>query len=235
MAEGGVVRQLNTMEMPDVPSTPDESVHLRERGRNLPAVGKHPHDGKSQGLRARFDEALGVLAGLHARPARASLRHAVGRLEVALRSSPLVCGRHHRAATAMKKLQKLPQVRQGELSGMPRSWVLMRGFLEETEFVVTEKKLVAYVDGAVDFDPLEFKELWALGQMLKLNLFEEAAKRGRKAFHALGQADGEPVSVHMDRLIQSLRLVGEMDWEEMVEPLSPVNRIFMEDPAGVFL
>jgi hypothetical protein len=65
MAEGGVVRQLNTMEMPDVPSTPDESVHLRERGREFARSWKNiPHHGKSQGLRARFDEALGVLAGL---------------------------------------------------------------------------------------------------------------------------------------------------------------------------
>ena len=41
MAEGGVVRQLNTAEMPNVPSSPDESVHLRERGREFARTWKN--------------------------------------------------------------------------------------------------------------------------------------------------------------------------------------------------
>ena len=118
---------------------------------------------------------------------------------------------------------------------MPRSWVLMRGFLEATEFVVTEKKHWSPMSmPAIDVSAGIQGTLGA-GSDAEAGLFEEAAKRGRKAFHALGQADGEPVCVHMDRLIQSLRLVGEMDWEEMVEPLIPCESYFYAKIRPAFI
>jgi cyclic beta-1,2-glucan synthetase len=235
MAGGGVIRQANVADVREFSPTPDNRVHLRERGRELARSWKTiPHHVTSGKVRTRFEEAVAVLAGLqHALKGHSydSLSDDLKWLSDHLR---LFATDIMELRTTMKKLERLPLVRMGELSELPRSWVLMRGFLEEVEFTLTQPRLLAYVEGAVDIDPLEYKELWALGQMLKLVLFEEAARRGREALQGFGHSAGESPSVHMDRVIQSLRLVGEMDWEDMVEPLSPVNRIFMDDPAGVY-
>ncbi len=234
--EAGALREIKAAEHVESGHTATvDLVQLREQGKATAARWKNPaKGGTSTALRSRFDQSLGVLAGL---------QHALrGHQHEALSEDLKWLSDHLRLyaadtielRTSMKKLQKLPLVRSGESNEMPRSWVLMRAFMEATNFDLREEALVAFVDGAIEVDPLEYKELWALGEMLKLVLFDETAKRGQQALQALGRQDKSAVPVRMDLLVQSLRLVGEMNWEEMVEPLSPVNRIFQNDPAGIY-
>jgi hypothetical protein len=236
MAEGGVVREMRPVGLEPIPlPTSDDSNHLRERGEQLARSWKNiPHITKSPGLRRHFDESIAVLAGLQY--ALKGHKHETLSDDLKWLSDHLrlFAADTMELRTTMRKLQKLPLVRYGDLTDMPRGWILMRGFMEATDYELSEKALIAFVEGASLVDPLEYKELWALGQMLKMVLFEEAAKRGRVAYESFARGGEETASTGMNRVIQSLRLVGEMDWEEMVEPLSPVNRIFMDDPAGVY-
>jgi cyclic beta-1,2-glucan glucanotransferase len=236
MAEGGVVREIRPAGSGPIPlPTADETVNLRERGRQLAQNWKNlPHRPRTHELKSRFEESVSILAGLqHALKPRpySSLSDDLKWLSDHLR---LFATDILEIRTTMRKLQKLPLVRSGEFNEMPRSWVLMQGYMQAVQFEMTEESLITFVEGAQEIDPLEYKELWALGQMLKLVLFDEAARRGRDALQALSRGAGASRSLHMDRLIQSLRLVGEMDWEELVEPLSPVHRIFQDDPAGIY-
>jgi cyclic beta-1,2-glucan synthetase len=236
MAEGGVVREMKPSGVrPPAVEAAAEGADLRENGRRLAQAWKVvPHPQKLHGLRARFEESVGVLGGL-----QYALR---GHQHDSLSEDLKWLSDHLRIFAAdtmdiritMKKLERLPHVRSGEFSEMPRGWIVMRGCMEATEFVFSESTFTSYVQGVIDVDPLDYKELWALGQMAKLVLFDEAARRGREAYEAFTRHSASAPPVHADRVVRSLQLVSELDWEEMVEPLSPVNHIFMSDPGGVY-
>lgn len=236
MAETGVTRAAHPAESHPLIVEPDNTgTDLREKGREFARAWRViPHPQKRDGLRAHFENSVAVLAGL-----QYALR---GRRHDDLSDDLKWLSDHLRLfaadtmdiRAAMKKLSKLPYVRTAEFGEMPRAWTVMRGFGAATNFVLTEPAFNSFIEGAGEIDPLDYKELWALGQMLKLVLFEETARRGRAAYEAFLRGDRNPNPVHMEHVIQSLRLVGELDWEEMVEPLSPVNRVFMDDPSGVY-
>lgn len=207
---------------------------LHEQGRKLAEGWKNlPHHPKSRLLRSRFEKSVAVLAGLQYELKERKYETLSQDLRWLSDHFRLFAADIVEIRTTMRKLQKLPLVRSGEFSELPRGWVLMYGFVEAVQYEVTEEALMAFVDGAQETDPLEYKELWALGQMLKLVLFEETGRRGQVALRELTRGTSAPRSFQVDRVIKSLQLVGEMDWEELVEPLSPVNRIFHDDPAGV--
>ncbi|MFZ0591346.1 MAG: glucoamylase family protein [Bryobacteraceae bacterium] len=241
MAEGGVIREIKpsgpqplTMEAAAEGLDLREK-DLREKGRQLAQAWKTvPHPQKLHGVRARFEDSVAVLAGLqHALRAHQhdSLSEDLKWLSDHLR---IFAADTMDIRMTMKKLERLPYVRSGEFSEMPRAWIVMRGYMEAVQFVFTESTFTSYVEGVIDADPLDYKELWALGEMTKLVLFDEAAKRGKEAYEAFIRHSANAPPVYADRVVRSLQLAGELDWEELVEPLSPVNHIFMDDPGGVY-
>ena len=235
MAEGGVVRARTSAVEPPPAKPAVTGDHLREKGKQLAAAWKNiPHPQKRGGLQQRFEESVGILAGLQHALREVPYDSLSGDLKWLSDHLRLFAADTMDIRTTMSKLEKLPFVRSGEFSEMPRGWVLMRGFGDATGFVLTESAFTEFVEGASEVDPLDYKELSALGQLLKLVLFEETAKRGRAAYEFFGRRTENAPSVHMEHVIQSLQMVSELDWEEMVEPLSPVNRIFLRDPGGVY-
>src|SRR6185437_9793095 len=108
------------------------------------------------------------------------------------------------------------------------------GYLEAVQYQISEATLTGFVAAAEEVEPLEHRELWAMALMLKLVIFEEAARRGQEALQTFLKGTSSSRSTHMDRVIQSLRLIGELDWDELIEPISYVNAILREDPAGVY-
>jgi cyclic beta-1,2-glucan synthetase len=233
--EGGVAKEMPQAGLEPVGLPNTANAALREQGRKLAEGWKNlPHHPKSRPLRSRFEKSVGVLAGLQHELQTRKYEALSDDLKWLSDHLRLFAADIVEIRATMRKLQKLPLVRSGEFAELPRSWVLMHGFMEATQYEATEEALMAFVEGAEEVEPLEYKELWALGQMLKLVLFEETGRRGQAAFQELGRGTSAPRSFQMDRVIKSLQLVGEMDWEQLVEPLSPVNRIFHDDPAGVY-
>ena len=235
MAEGGLREVTASGLRPIALPNAEDRARLRERGTEVAESWKLLSTRtQSNELRRRFEESVGVLAGLqHALKSHKhdSLSEDLKWLSDHLR---LFATGIIELRTNLKKLQKLPVARSAEFAEMPRSWMLMRGFMQATQYELTEQALLVFVDAAEDVDPLQYRELWGLGQMLKLVIFEEAARRGREALQDFVSGAHASRSVRMDKLIQSLRLVGEMNWEELVEPLSRVHRILHDDPAGIY-
>jgi hypothetical protein len=236
MPEGGVVKQSEPVSLPPTSAADKVDIqNLRERARTLARSWTNlARKTKTKELAPRFEATIVVLAGLqHAVDSRKRelLTEDLKWLSDNLR---LVANDIIELRTVIKDLRKMPLVRTSEYGDMPRAWILMRGLVDATQGEVTEQNLVQFVDAAEEVDPLDHKELWALPQFLKLVLLDEIAKRGEHAYiNFARQTQGAPPA-NLDRAIISLRLVGELEWEGFLEPLSPVHRILREDPAAVY-
>src|SRR5690348_4523988 len=149
MAEGGVVREMRPVGLEPIPlPTSEDSIGLRERGEQLARSWKKiPHVSKSIGLREHFDESIAVLAGLQY--ALKGHKHETLSDDLKWLSDHLrlFAADTMELRTTMRKLQKLPLVRCGDLTDMPRGWILMRGFMDATNYELSEKALIAYVEG----------------------------------------------------------------------------------------
>ncbi|HET7460101.1 MAG TPA: glucoamylase family protein [Longimicrobium sp.] len=81
--------------------------------------------------------------------------------------------------------------------------------------------------------PLSMGELWALPAMLRLTLLEEiAAEAARLA--GLAPPDGVAAPERVGPRVQSLRVLGTLDWSAFFERASGVHRTLGRDPAGVY-
>jgi hypothetical protein len=193
-----------------------------------------PHKTRCPELKRRYESAVGILAGLQyelSAHKQDNLSEDLRWLSDHLRlfASDVIEFR-----SSMKLFKKLPVARSADRLEMPRVWVLMRGYLEAVQYQISEITLTAFVAAAEEVEPLEHRELWAMALMLKLVIFEEAARRGQEALQEFLKGAASSRSTHMDRVVQSLRLTGELDWDELIEPISYVNAILREDPAGVY-
>jgi hypothetical protein len=212
-----------------------ERAHLTARGKEMAESWVTlPHKTRCPELKRRYEHAVGVLAGLqHELSAHKqdNLSEDLRWLSDHLRlfASDVVEFR-----SSMKLFKKLPVARSADGLEMPRVWVLMRGYLEAVQYELSEATLTGFVAAAEEVEPLEHRELWAMALMLKLVIFEEAARRGQESLQTFLKGTSSSRSTHMDRVIQSLRLIGELDWDELIEPISYVNAILREDPAGVY-
>ncbi len=193
-----------------------------------------PHKTRCPELKNRYENAVGTLAGLQyelSSHKQDNLSEDLRWLSDHLRlfASDVIEFR-----TSMKLFKKLPIARAADGLEMPRVWMLMRGYLEAVQYQLSEVTLTAFVAAAEEVEPLEHRELWAMALMLKLVIFEEAARRGQQALQAFLTGSASQRSAHMDHVIQSLRLTGELDWDELIKPISYVNAILREDPTGVY-
>ena len=238
MSEGGVANRSQPVTLP-APAFPDklDIQNLREEARKLARGWTNlARKTRTSQLIPRFEASIGVLAGLqHAlnRHKRESLTEDLKWLVDHLR---LIANDIIELRTAIKRLQKkMPLVRTPEYGDMPRAWILMRGLVDATAGEVTEQKLVQFVDAAEEIDPLDHKELWALPLFLKLVLLDEIAKRGENAYIDFVRGTQSDRPPNLDHVIISLRLVGELEWEGFLEPLSSVHRILRDDPSNIYV
>jgi hypothetical protein len=222
---------LHPAELPDASQRAALSARAKEVASSWATL---PHKTRCPELKKRYEHAVGTLAGLQyelSAHKQDNLSEDLRWLSDHLRlfASDIVEFR-----SSMKLFKKLPVARAIDGLQMPRAWVLMREYLEAVEYQLSEATLTAFVAAAEEVEPLEHRELWAMALMLKLVIFEEAARRGQEALQEFLKGASSSRSAHMDRVVQSLRLIGELDWDELIEPISYVNAILREDPAGVY-
>ncbi|HET7233062.1 MAG TPA: glucoamylase family protein [Longimicrobium sp.] len=81
--------------------------------------------------------------------------------------------------------------------------------------------------------PPTMGELWALPAMLRLTLLEELAA-GAARLAGLAPDGGAGAPERVGPQVQSLRVLGNLDWKAFFERASRVHRALGEDPAGVY-
>ncbi len=134
----------------------------------------------------------------------------------------------------VKFLSRLPVVRTPAEESIPRCLVFARAMLSEGDNQLTEILFSSFIEAVQEVEALRLSELWGMIPALKLVLLETLAENGRKALEAFRAEAGDPPSCHIDRIVSSLRFLGEMDWKEILEQLSEVHRILRLDPSGVY-
>jgi cyclic beta-1,2-glucan synthetase len=133
-----------------------------------------------------------------------------------------------------KILAKLPLVRTSGEEVIPRCVVLARALVVATNYRLTEAAFSVFLEAVQETEPLRLSELGGLLPAIKLALLETIADRGRRAYDAFRAQGLDAPSYDIGSLIQSLRLIGEIDWKETLEQLAIVHRVLLLDPAGVY-
>jgi hypothetical protein len=135
---------------------------------------------------------------------------------------------------AMKLLSKLPVVRTGSDEPIPRCLVLATGLLSACVNDLSESQFTYFLEAVQEVEPLRLAEVEGMLPALKLAIFEALVDAGEKALEAFLAAGLNAPSFGIPSLIRSFRLIGDLDWKEILEQLSFVHRTLLLDPSGVY-
>ncbi len=135
---------------------------------------------------------------------------------------------------ATKSLSKLPAVRTSSEESTPRCLVLATALLAACGSDLSEAHFTGFLEAVQEVEPLRLAELWGMLPALKLAIFEALVSTGEKALDAFTAAGLAAPAFGMPSLIASFRLIGEVDWKELLEQLSIVHRTLLLDPSGVY-
>ncbi len=133
-----------------------------------------------------------------------------------------------------KFLARLPVVRAASGDPIPRCIVFARALLAATKNRLTEPAFSFFIEVVQEIEPLRLSELWGMLPALKLVLLEAVSDLGFRALEAFHARGPEAPSFEVGRVVNALRLIGEIDWKESIEQLSVVHRTLCLDPGGVY-
>jgi cyclic beta-1,2-glucan synthetase len=123
-----------------------------------------------------------------------------------------------------KDARKLPEIVSGSGEQTPRAYAIAKSYLQAVDFEFTKDSLSIYLEAMHQKLMLRMDEFYAVKPMLQLTLLERIA-----AF-----ADSLQDGSELARWINSLREIGEEEWKDLFEKLSPLEQILREDPAGAY-
>jgi len=143
--------------------------------------------------------------------------------------------------------KRLPRPGGAEKGALPRVYDLARELVARTDFKLDGRNVRTSVDAYQNRCVLTLAELWGIEAMLRLVLIEKLKDhvesivpgRGSNEQSFTGGVVGDDFKHEFDeasigRTISSLRALGLIDWEALVEATSAVERILRRDPAGVY-
>jgi cyclic beta-1,2-glucan synthetase len=139
---------------------------------------------------------------------------------------------------------ELPQLGGGEADGLPRVFDLALELIRRVDGKLDAASVEQFVAGYQSVTALRIGELWAIPIMLRLALIENLRHVGERVETASGATtasadgpeaqDGAKDLLSMGNSITSLRALSAMDWSEIIENQSALDRILRDDPAGLF-
>lgn len=120
------------------------------------------------------------------------------------------------------------------LDELPRCLIFARALLDAVNLNLTVSAFSLFIDSIQEVDPLRNQELQGMLPALRLALLENTTAITAKALELPQSPTRETSPLHAGRLIQSFRLISDIDWKETLESLSIVHRLLSLDPAGVY-
>jgi cyclic beta-1,2-glucan synthetase len=132
----------------------------------------------------------------------------------------------------------------GDADGLPRVFDLARELISRVDGRLNAACIEQFISGYQSVATLRIGELWAIPIMLRLALIENLRRVGERieklsrkspaASSETNREHGEEDLLSMGNSITSLRALSAIDWSEIIENQSALDRILREDPAGVF-
>jgi cyclic beta-1,2-glucan synthetase len=141
--------------------------------------------------------------------------------------------------------EKLPKLGEGPLEGYPRIYWLSSILVSIPDLQLESDNLQSFFTAYQEGTLLTIGELWAIPVMLRFAVLEGLTKTaGRVTGLDLpkilisNQKNLEPRSIDEEKgianSILNLRSISTLDWKEIVERLSRVEKILRSDPVGVY-
>ncbi|MBZ5515479.1 MAG: glycosyl transferase [Acidobacteriia bacterium] len=141
---------------------------------------------------------------------------------------------------AFKAIRKLPDVQADQRQTLKRAYAAAAAYLRSVEHAYEQKSLLTFVAALQEVHPFVIAEIWALKPMMQLVLLEEIAALAPALLDEVSPGNGglntpdhSPVS-RLPCLINSLREVGQAEWNVIFENLSVAERTLREDPSGTY-
>ena len=140
---------------------------------------------------------------------------------------------------ALKSLRGLA-VRGEENAVVPRTFALAASFLHAVDLIPTERALFYYIEGIQQVDRLMMAELWALKAMLEFAILEQIAahtetiQNHREISRRTKKPSAEGIAEGMQKTIEALRIVHEMDWKGFFDQNNAAERVLRQDPSGAY-
>jgi cyclic beta-1,2-glucan synthetase len=141
--------------------------------------------------------------------------------------------------------RQLPKFKEGPLEGYPRIYSLTRFLVTRPDSQLGIETIQRFVAAYQEITPLTTGELWALPVMLRFSVLEflthattqsvdlNPASNGDRhkwdGFHPTPNSDTIVANAFLN-----LRMLSIMNWMEIVESLSFVERTLRQDPVGVY-
>ena len=140
----------------------------------------------------------------------------------------------------LKTIRVLPQVRLREGGQqVPRAYAAAAGYLRSARFVFKPRHVVVYFTAVQEYGGFEIGEFWALRGMLQLVLLEQVAREIPLLLRLLADPDHPSSSSAIANLqiplfLTCLRKISDMEWKDLLEEMSQIERILREDPSGTY-
>jgi cyclic beta-1,2-glucan synthetase len=138
--------------------------------------------------------------------------------------------------------QQLPKLDEGPLEGYPRVYRLTKALVNRPDTQLGIENIQRFVAAYQEVTPLTTGELWALPVMLRyavLDFLSQATLQFIEADPVPNQKALEHPKWNNDTLVANailnLRTLSSMNWMEIVESLSFVERTLQSDPAGIYI
>ncbi|MCE5268070.1 MAG: hypothetical protein LLG00_09315, partial [Planctomycetaceae bacterium] len=129
----------------------------------------------------------------------------------------------------------LPQSLEGTCRGLPRVYTLALELFVRIDGRLNRRRLREFLDAYQSVGPLTLGELWAVPIMLRLAAIETLAHVAKRIGACQQGALGDAADVRAIRDgVASLRMLGALDWKQLVERESAVEQILRSDPAGIY-
>jgi cyclic beta-1,2-glucan synthetase len=141
--------------------------------------------------------------------------------------------------------RRLRPLAQGAAKGEPRIVMLAHGLLAATEDQISRGSIEAFLSGFQQLHALDIAELWALPAVLRLACLERLTIAVAFAFGSvpsplapsescrLFAPSAEPAAC-VGRAIANLVILSKIDWKEVFDHCSTVDRLLRDDPSGVY-
>lgn len=139
------------------------------------------------------------------------------------------------------KYYRGPALRRESRVFVPRIYALAVGYLRSAGWTADERSLALYLEGVQHVDSLWMGEIWALKPALEFALLEQISAHAIALPHARKKARGpetadieQPGDGSVQKAIDALRTIQEIDWEKLFEQNSATEQILRRDPAGAY-
>jgi cyclic beta-1,2-glucan synthetase len=129
---------------------------------------------------------------------------------------------------SLHKLRRIPHVRRPDGAIIPRALAIAEDCARSAGYRCDEIVFSLYISAYQEVTVLNLLELWVTTSALKLVLLECLVENNRVGI------ESETRKAEVEACLQSLRVLSQIRWRPIIEPLIVFDQLLHQDPAGAY-